>query len=247
MIALAWGRRIKFAIWVGRMRAQLARQGVALELDAPEGARLDGFPALRHFAEGDGPGALRLRLGSDVRLGRGMTIEVFTGADNSLEIGDVGRVLDGVRIALRGGSVRFGPKCLVRDGVWIKSAGEFVAGEGVTLSSYTAIHCTGRIELEDLVGLGERVSVIDSDHTFDGTDKHYMRKPLTVSPVRIGRNSMVAFGAVVLRGVTMGPNSVVAANSVVRKGDYPRAAVIAGNPARVIKELDPATKLARER
>ena len=41
-----------------------------------------------------------------------------------------------------------------------------------------------------------------------------------------------------LKGVTIGDNSVVAARAVVTK-DVPPNVVVAGNPARVVKELDP--------
>jgi acetyltransferase-like isoleucine patch superfamily enzyme len=169
-------------------------------------------------------------------------LEVFARGTNELEIGDSSRFLANIRIALRSGSVHLGARCLVRDGVWLKADGAFETGPGVTLGPFGAIHCTNSIVFDELVGLGERVSVIDSDHTFDGTDVHYMEKPLTVTPIRLGRQTMVAMGSVILRGVTTGPNSVVAANSVVRDGSYPRAALIAGNPARVIRTLSPTSE-----
>lgn len=238
--ALAFWRHLRFAAWVAWLRLRLARFGARLELDAAEAPHLEAFPRLRIFPDGEGDSRFRLRLGRDVRIGRNVVIELFAGGSNALELGERGRVLNAVRIALRGGSVAFGPDCLVRDGVWIKSAGDFRAGAGVTLSSYTAVHCTERIELGDLVGVGERVSIIDSDHTFDGTDVHYMRKPLIVSPVSIGRNSMVAFGSVVLRGTEIGRNCVVAANAVVRGGAYGDGIVLAGNPAEAVKTLGPS-------
>jgi acetyltransferase-like isoleucine patch superfamily enzyme len=133
--------------------------------------------------------------------------------------------------------VTFGDLALVRDGVWIKADGTFVAGEEITIGPGGAIHCTDRIELDDLVGIGERVSIIDSDHTFDGTDDYYMRKPLKLAPVRLERQTMVAFGSIVLKGARIGRNSVVAANAVVRGGEYEPGSVIAGNPATVVKIL----------
>jgi acetyltransferase-like isoleucine patch superfamily enzyme len=166
-----------------------------------------------------------------------MTLEIHARGDNSLEVADHVTVLNNVRVLLRAGHVSLGPRTLVRDGVWIKSDGRFETGEEVTIGPYGAIHCTEQIVFADLVGLGERVSVIDSDHTFDGTDLHYMQKPLTVSPVHLGRQTMVAFGSVVLRGAEIGSNSVVAANSVVRGGSYPPASLIAGSPARRVKSF----------
>jgi acetyltransferase-like isoleucine patch superfamily enzyme len=54
--------------------------------------------------------------------------------------------------------------------------------------------------------------------------------------VVIGNNVFVGVNAVILRNVTIGDNSVVAAGSVVTR-DVPPATVVAGNPARVVKEL----------
>ncbi len=55
-------------------------------------------------------------------------------------------------------------------------------------------------------------------------------------PVTIGDNVWIGGNSVILPGVTVGSNSVVAAGSVVTK-DVPEWAVVAGNPARVIKSI----------
>ena len=58
------------------------------------------------------------------------------------------------------------------------------------------------------------------------------------TPVTIGDNVWLGDHATVLKGVTIGENSVVAARAVVTK-DVPANVVVAGNPAKVVKELDP--------
>ena len=58
-----------------------------------------------------------------------------------------------------------------------------------------------------------------------------------VAPVRIGENAWIGDHAVVLKGVTIGENSVVAARAVVTR-DVPPNVVVAGNPAKVVKELE---------
>jgi len=57
-------------------------------------------------------------------------------------------------------------------------------------------------------------------------------------PVRIGANVWIGFDSCVLPGVTIGEGSVVGARSVVAQ-DVPPYAVVAGNPARVIRRLQP--------
>jgi acetyltransferase-like isoleucine patch superfamily enzyme len=62
------------------------------------------------------------------------------------------------------------------------------------------------------------------------------RERTEARPVRIGRNAWIGFEACVLPGVTVGEGSVVAARSVVTT-DVPPYVVVAGNPARVVRQL----------
>lgn len=56
-------------------------------------------------------------------------------------------------------------------------------------------------------------------------------------PIRIGDNVWVGGGAIINPGVTIGENSVIGSGSVVTK-DIPSNVVAAGNPCRVIREID---------
>ena len=58
------------------------------------------------------------------------------------------------------------------------------------------------------------------------------------APVRIGRNAWIGDSAIVTKGVTIGRNSIVGAGAVVVR-DVPSNVVVAGNPAVIVKELDP--------
>jgi acetyltransferase-like isoleucine patch superfamily enzyme len=60
--------------------------------------------------------------------------------------------------------------------------------------------------------------------------------PRLAKPIRIGRNAWVGFGACVLPGVNIGDGSIVAARSVVAT-DVPSNVVVAGNPARIVRQL----------
>ena len=55
-------------------------------------------------------------------------------------------------------------------------------------------------------------------------------------PIRLGRNCWVGFGACVLPGVRIGEGSIVAARSVVSE-NVPDHVVVAGNPARIVRDL----------
>lgn len=56
------------------------------------------------------------------------------------------------------------------------------------------------------------------------------------NPVHIGKNVWIGSNSTVLPGITIGENAVVGAGSVVTK-DVPPMTVVAGNPARIIKEI----------
>jgi acetyltransferase-like isoleucine patch superfamily enzyme len=63
-------------------------------------------------------------------------------------------------------------------------------------------------------------------------------------PIRLERNVWIGFDACVLPGVTIGEGSIVGAKSVVTQS-VPPFAVVAGNPARVIRTLDSNAKHPR--
>lgn len=57
-------------------------------------------------------------------------------------------------------------------------------------------------------------------------------------PTRIRDGASIGSGATILCGITVGENAIVGAGSVVTK-DVPPNTVVAGNPARVLRELEP--------
>jgi len=59
-----------------------------------------------------------------------------------------------------------------------------------------------------------------------------------IEPTRIKRGAWITPGCIILAGVTIGENSVVGAGSVVVKDVEPYT-VVGGNPAKLIKRLDP--------
>ena len=229
---------MRFRAWTARLRVELRRRGAVLEVDAPHGAVFDGPPIIKVYPGPDGePSRFTLRVGRDVRIGRDLTIEIYAQGESVLELDDGVDIHNNVRFLVRAGSIRLGTRSRVRDGGLIKSDGAITVGSAVTIGPYGALHCTEQITLDDLVGLGERVSIIDSDHTFDGVDLDFLKKPLAVTPIHLGRGTMVGIGTVILRGVDVGPNSAIAANSVVRGGQYGEASLLAGNPAKTVREL----------
>ncbi len=71
--------------------------------------------------------------------------------------------------------------------------------------------------------------IIDKDNN---VNTHYSGE---ICDTRIGRSCVIGVGAVIMGGVTIGNYCVVGAGAVVTK-DVPDNTIVAGNPARVIKE-----------
>jgi acetyltransferase-like isoleucine patch superfamily enzyme len=125
----------------------------------------------------------------------------------------------------------------VEIGVWGREQGEgrLSIGDCVLMSPGSRISASDEIVIGNGVMLANGSYVTDSDwHTiYDRTVRS-----TTPTPVIIGDNVWLGDHATVLKGVTIGANSVVAARAVVTR-DVPANVVVAGNPATVVKELDP--------
>jgi acetyltransferase-like isoleucine patch superfamily enzyme len=106
------------------------------------------------------------------------------------------------------------------------------------MSPGSRISASDEIVIGNGVMMANGVYITDSDwHTvYDRTERDER-----VTPVHIHDNVWLGDHATVLKGVTIGENSVVAARAVVTR-DVPANVIVAGNPSRVVKELDPERK-----
>jgi acetyltransferase-like isoleucine patch superfamily enzyme len=232
----------RFRAWTARLDLELRRNGGRLVLDAPHGLRFDSPPKLKVRMRGEGDGTFTLRVGRGVTVGRNMVIEVWAQGTNVLDLGDDSYALNGVILQMRGGTLRLGPRSNLRDYAILKTEGDLILGDEVTISPMSALHCTRRLELGDYVGTGERVTMIDSEKRHDGSDTHFLRQDLRVAPVTLERNVFVAANAVITHGSHVGQNSVIGAGAVLTGGDYPSGSIIVGSPAKAVKRLPRAAQ-----
>lgn len=183
------------------------------------------------------PGSLTIRLGDRVRFAPGVIIEAEPGRHSLLEIGSGTRIGATTHFHLRGGSVRIGAACEIRDGCVLKTTGGDIELEGRSFMSYGCVlHSTERVLVEERVVLAERVTLVDSTHETDGSDTHWARMAVPTAPVVVGANTVVYANSVLTMGTRVGPNSQVAAGSVVR-GEHPAGVLLAGAPAEAVKSL----------
>jgi acetyltransferase-like isoleucine patch superfamily enzyme len=127
----------------------------------------------------------------------------------------------------------------------------------VTLGEYALVHgariiCDAEVSIGDYALISWNVVLMDTHRVpldVPGRRRELERVPtrprryasaaVPARPIRIEPNVWIGFDACVLPGVTIGRGSVVGARSVVTS-DVPPFTVVAGNPARVIRTLEPA-------
>lgn len=107
-------------------------------------------------------------------------------------------------------------------------------GNNSSIGPYAYIGCSGYIEIGDNVMMSPRVSIYSENHNFSETEFPMIEQGVTRSFVKIEDDCWIAANAVILAGVTVGKGSVVAAGSIVTK-DVPPYSIVAGNPAKIIK------------
>ena len=93
------------------------------------------------------------------------------------------------------------------------------------------------IDIGDDITMAPNVYITDHNHRFDDPELPIKQQWMTEAPVTVGAGSWLGTGAVILPGAHIGRNTVVAAGAVVLAGDYPDHAVLAGVPAKVVKVI----------
>lgn len=76
------------------------------------------------------------------------------------------------------------------------------------------------------------VAIVSLDHSI-----YNLSEPATKGPITIGADCWIGAGAVILSGVTLGDRTIVGANSVVTKSFPAGNVIIAGNPAKIIRNI----------
>ena len=104
-------------------------------------------------------------------------------------------------------------------------------GRDVFVNSNLLAMARGGITIGDHARIAANVQLLSNNHD------PYDLDVLICKPVEIGDHAWIGAGATILPGVRVGRHAIVGAAAVVTK-DVPDHAVVAGNPARVIKMLD---------
>ena len=150
------------------------------------------------------------RIAPDVKLGKGVKIYAFTNL-YGCEIGDDVKI--GTFVEIQKGA-RVGNRCKI--------------------SSHSFI-CEG-VQIEDEVFVGHGVIFINDLYPRATTAQGELQTEAdwTCVPTRVKKGASIGSGATILCGLTIGQRAIIGAGSVVTK-DVPDDAVVAGNPARILR------------
>jgi acetyltransferase-like isoleucine patch superfamily enzyme len=147
-------------------------------------------------------------------------------------------------------SIRIGSDCAICGIIRCEAGCRVEIGDTVYIGDDVIVSAQARVTVEDLTLLAHGVHVSDNDtHPIEPHEREAHFKAIigiaepggyriAAAPVTIGRGCWVGFNSAILKGSAIGDGAIVAAHAVVTI-DVPPLAVVAGNPARVVKMLEP--------
>lgn len=127
---------------------------------------------------------------------------------------------------------KLGEGSYVGPGLHGASLDRVTIGKDVFVNANALFMARGGITIQDHAMIAADASIITNNHD------PYDRKVLPCRPVLIKEGAWIGAHAIILPGVCVGRYAIVGAGSIVTK-DVPDYGVAVGNPARVIRTLDP--------
>ena len=120
----------------------------------------------------------------------------------------------------------------------LRPGAELRIGEGVRMSG-TTICAAQKVEIGNRCVIGANVTIVDTD--FHSLDPIIRSSPedgdlASKKEVLIGNDVFIGGGSYILKGVKVGDCAVIGASSIV-VSDIPKGAIVAGNPARILRML----------
>jgi acetyltransferase-like isoleucine patch superfamily enzyme len=181
---------------------------------------------------------------------------------NHFKVGDSTKLLNGWTLRFDNKKenrnyVTIGHRCIIcARFIFESEKGQIIIGDNVHIGSVDFI-CRSQIVVENDVTMAWGITIYDHDshsiywehrqhdnlQCYSDFEAHNGNNVINKNwehvnskPILICSKVWIGFGVTVLKGVTIGEGSVIGAKSVVTK-DVPAWSVVAGNPAKVIKQI----------
>ena len=114
------------------------------------------------------------------------------------------------------------------------AVGDVIIGNHTRIGLHNTI--IGPVTIGSHVNLAQGITVTALNHNFEDAEKRIDEQDVSTTPVTIEDDVWIGANAVILPGVHIGSHCVVAAGAVVTK-DVPPHSLVAGVPAKVIKQI----------
>ena len=114
------------------------------------------------------------------------------------------------------------------------AVGDVIIGDHTRIGLHNTI--IGPVEIGNNVNLAQGITVTALNHNFPNPEKRIDEQGVSTAPVTIEDDIWIGANTTILPGVSIGQHSVVAAGAVVTK-DVPPHSLVAGVPAKVIKQI----------
>ena len=114
------------------------------------------------------------------------------------------------------------------------AVGDVIIGDHTRIGLHNTV--IGPVTIGHHVNLAQGITITALNHNFEDKSQRIDAQGVSINPVIIGDDIWIGANAVVLPGVSIGHHSVVAAGAVVTK-DVPPHSLVAGVPAKIIKEI----------
>lgn len=143
--------------------------------------------------------------------------------------------------------INLGSDVRIKGNLISEYGGKIVIGDHCSLGGNSNIYSVESVIIGSYTAISRYVSISDNNnHPVNPDDRKIMRitpdgsperswKYAAHKPIIIGENCWIGEFSRICKGVTIGVGSIVAANAVVTK-DVPPNSIVAGNPAKIVKE-----------
>lgn len=179
--------------------------------------RMDGLAAIES--------GVRLRFASHIRLGRSVYLDQATylhACPQGIEIGDQTLIMHGSILHV------YNFRDLPHAGIRI--------GAHSLIGEYNVLRGQGGISIGNRVYTSPMVQIVAVNHVFDDPRRSFVEQGITAQGITVEDDVWIGSSAVITDGVRIGRGAVVAAGAVVTR-DVPPLTVVAGVPARVVREI----------
>ena len=134
-------------------------------------------------------------------------------------------------------------RVIIEDDVTIDTDCRFVAandavlriGKRTSIGAFSIFNCGVSVSIGEDCLIAGMVLVQSSEHGY-AKGESIVRQKHTYGEISIGNDVWIAASAGIMKGVILEDGCVVGAKALVRKGRYERNSILAGIPARKIKE-----------